>query len=46
MLIDTHSHIYGEEFDADRDDVVQRALSAGVELILLPAIDKDRKSVV
>lgn len=41
MLIDTHSHIYGEEFDADRDDVVQRALSAGVELILLPAIDKE-----
>ncbi|MGF1750628.1 MULTISPECIES: TatD family hydrolase [Vibrio] len=38
-MIDTHAHIYAEEFDADRDDVVQRALAAGVEKILLPNID-------
>lgn len=41
MLTDTHSHIYAEEFDADRDDVVARAKQAGVGLILLPAIDKE-----
>lgn len=41
MLTDTHSHIYAEEFDADRDDVVARAEQAGVGLILLPAIDKE-----
>ena len=41
MLTDTHSHIYAEEFDADRDDVVARAEQAGVRLILLPAIDKE-----
>ncbi len=39
MLIDTHSHIYSEEFDQDRDEVVARAAQAGVGLILLPAID-------
>ncbi len=41
MLIDTHSHIYAEEFDADRDEVVARAESAGVGMILLPAIDRE-----
>ena len=25
-LIDTHSHIYAEEFDADRDEAIRRAL--------------------
>ena len=39
MLIDTHSHIYEPEFDADRDQAVARAKEAGVELMLLPAID-------
>lgn len=39
MFIDTHSHIYGEEFDEDRDAVVQRAVDAGAEHILLPNID-------
>lgn len=38
-FIDTHSHIYGEEFDEDRNDVVQRAVEAGAECILLPNID-------
>ena len=39
MLIDTHSHIYDEAFDGDRDEVVARAREAGVERIVLPAID-------
>ena len=38
-MIDTHSHLYEPEFDADRDDVVQRARQAGVEQILLPNIN-------
>ena len=38
-MIDTHSHIYSEEFDDDREDVIARAEAAGVEMILLPAID-------
>lgn len=40
-MIDTHSHIYGPEFDADREEVVARALQAGVEKILLPNINED-----
>lgn len=37
--IDTHCHLDGEEFAADRDAVVQRAREAGCEKIFLPAID-------
>ncbi len=38
-IIDTHSHIYLPEFDADRNEVVQRATQGGVNKILLPNID-------
>lgn len=41
MLVDTHTHLYAEEFDADAEDVISRAKAAGVEKILLPNIDKD-----
>jgi len=39
-LIDTHTHLYLEQFDEDRDIVVKRAISQGVEKMLLPNIDK------
>ncbi|HBF87648.1 MAG TPA: hydrolase TatD [Bacteroidales bacterium] len=39
MLIDTHSHIYLKEFDADRDLVIERALNNSILKILLPNID-------
>jgi TatD DNase family protein len=39
MFIDTHCHLDGQEFEADRDDVVQRARAAGCDRIFLPAID-------
>ncbi len=39
MLIDTHAHLDGEEFRDDLDDVMARAAAAGVEKVLLPAID-------
>ena len=35
-MIDTHTHVYAEQFDADREQVVQRALEAGVTHIILP----------
>ena len=38
-FIDTHCHIYGEEFDADRTEVVQRAAEAGASALMLPNID-------
>jgi TatD DNase family protein len=40
MIINTHSHIYDEAFDSDREDVFQRALEAGVEMLLLPNTDE------
>ena len=42
-MIDTHSHIYAEEFDADRTDVLERAKLAGVELLILPDIDSESR---
>lgn len=37
--IDTHCHLDGEEFAADREAVVQRAREAGCTAVFLPAID-------
>ncbi|MDT5159624.1 MAG: TatD DNase family protein [Acidobacteriota bacterium] len=34
MFVDSHAHIDGEEYDADRDEVVERARAAGVGAIL------------
>ncbi len=41
MLIDTHSHIYLEEFDNDLERVIQNAIETGVEKIILPNINFD-----
>jgi TatD DNase family protein len=39
--IDTHTHLYSDQFDEDRDEMVQRAFRDGVNTLLLPNIDKD-----
>lgn len=39
-FIDTHTHIYGPEFDEDRNETLQRAAEAGVEAFIFPAIDR------
>jgi len=39
QLIDTHTHLYLPEFDSDRDEMVNRAVSSGVVKLLLPNID-------
>lgn len=39
ILTDTHTHLYSEQFDDDRDAVVARAIGEGVERFFLPAID-------
>ena len=41
MIIDTHSHIYLPEFDADRDVMIERAENEGINIILMPAVDQD-----
>lgn len=38
-VIDTHSHLFVEEFDGDRAEVMRRAREAGVQRILMPNID-------
>src|SRR5690606_23107462 len=38
-LIDTHTHLYVEEFRTDINEVMQRAFDEGVEKFYLPAID-------
>lgn len=40
-LVDTHSHLYEPEFDADRDAALARAAAAGVVRLLCPAIDSE-----
>ena len=39
-LIDTHSHLFVEEFDADRTEVMQRSREAGITHIIMPNIDE------
>lgn len=39
IITDTHTHLYSEAFEEDRDEMMQRALDAGVERFFIPAID-------
>lgn len=39
ILTDTHTHLYAEQFDEDRDVVIQKAISKNIERFFLPAID-------
>ena len=39
VITDTHAHLYIEEFNTDREAVINRALSQGVERFFIPAID-------
>ena len=38
-MIDTHTHLYSEEFDRDRAEMIARAKAAGVTRCFIPAID-------
>lgn len=38
-LIDTHCHLYSEEFERDRDKMIERAIQLGVTKFYLPSID-------
>jgi TatD DNase family protein len=38
-ITDTHTHLYSTEFDEDRNEMIQRAIDAGVSRFFIPAID-------
>lgn len=39
MIIDTHCHLYSDEFDKDRNEMIARAQAEGVQKFYLPNID-------
>jgi TatD DNase family protein len=39
IITDTHTHLYSEEFDQDRNEMIQRAIGVGVSRFFIPAID-------
>ena len=39
ILTDTHTHLYSSEFENDRDEMIQNAISKGVSRFFIPAID-------
>ncbi len=41
QMIDTHTHIYENEFADDLTDTIARAEEAGVEKFVFPAIDSE-----
>jgi TatD DNase family protein len=45
-LVDTHCHIHDGEFDGDRDAVIERASTAGVELMLALGVDAPNSRAV
>ena len=40
MLTDSHTHLYLDAFDRDREQVIERAVNAGINRMLLPNIDR------
>ena len=45
-FIDTHTHIYSEEFAQDRDAMMQRAFTAGVTRMFIPSIDSTTTQIM
>jgi TatD DNase family protein len=39
MFTDTHTHLYSEEFNADRNEIIKHAISKGVTKLYLPNVD-------
>ncbi|WP_452230887.1 MULTISPECIES: TatD family hydrolase [unclassified Lacinutrix] len=39
IITDTHTHLYSEDFDVDRNEMMQRAIAANVTRFFIPAID-------
>lgn len=39
--IDTHAHLYSEQYDTDRKEVITEALNSGIEGIIIAAVDSE-----
>ena len=39
ILTDTHTHLYSSQFQDDRNEMMQRAIDAGVSRFFIPSID-------
>ena len=46
IITDTHTHLYSEQFDEDREAMMQRAIEAGVTRFFIPAIDSTYTSAM
>lgn len=40
-ITDTHTHLYAEEFDEDRNQIIQSAIDLGISRFFIPAIDSN-----
>jgi TatD DNase family protein len=41
IVTDTHTHLYSKEFDADRDQLIQKAIDAGISRFFMPNVDSE-----
>lgn len=41
IITDTHTHLYSKEFDADRTQLIEKAIKSGVTRFFLPNVDSD-----
>ena len=41
ILTDTHTHLYSEEFEKDRTEMIRRAIDAGISRFFIPSIDSN-----
>ncbi|MGY6649446.1 TatD family hydrolase [Wenyingzhuangia sp. IMCC45574] len=41
IFTDTHTHLNSEQFDEDRNEMIQRAINAGVKRLFIPSVDSE-----
>lgn len=46
IITDTHTHLYSDAFEDDRNDMIQRALDANVSRFFIPAIDSEHTNAM
>ena len=46
IITDTHTHLYSEAFEDDREEMIARAINAGITRFFIPAIDSTHTSAM